>query len=301
MLGRSGIEVGAVGLGCWAIGGPFRRTADGITFEPMGWGDVPEADAVDAVRAGLDLGVTLFDTSNNYGAGRSERILGRALGADRDRVVIASKFGWRFDERTRTHFDGDPMPLDERSIRAALAASLARLGTDYVDVYLLHVAALDLDTAARVREVLERLVAEGAIRTYGWSTDDPARAAFFAEGDNCSVIEYRLNVAHPAREMLRVCARHGLASLARSPLASGFLTGKYDATSTFSPSDNRHGSELAGEERIAAAERLRHAVAATGRTPAQAALAWVLEQGPQVVPIPGFKSRAQVVENAGAR
>src|SRR6266542_5749749 len=121
-LGRSGIEVGAVGLGCWAIGGPFTRT-DGERSEPMGWGAVDDAESIRAIHRALDLGVTFFDTANNYGAGHSERILGRALGRRRGDVVIATKFGSIFDEATRTHFDHEELPMTPEAIREACEAS----------------------------------------------------------------------------------------------------------------------------------------------------------------------------------
>jgi aryl-alcohol dehydrogenase-like predicted oxidoreductase len=257
-----------------------------------------EHEAIAAIRRSLDLGVTLFDTSNNYGAGNSERVLGRGLGRDRERVLVVTKFGWRFDEKRRVHYDGEPMPLDERSIRAALASSLRRHGTDYVDIYLLHVAALELDRAHEVAETLERLVSDGVIRTYGWSTDDTERAQAFAKHPNCSVVEHRLSVVHHADAMLEVCEEHDLASLARSPLASGLLSGKYTAASRFPESDIRHSEDLA--DRLAAVEHARAELTRSGRSLVEGALRWILDRSRRTIPIPGFKTVAQVEENAAA-
>lgn len=128
-LGRSGIEVSALGFGCWAIGGEWED-AEG---QPLGWGKVDDDESVRAIRRALDLGVTFFDTADVYGAGHSERTLGRALGNRRDDVVIATKWGNVFDEHTRTLTGSDDSPAHARR---ALTASLCRLGTDHVDLYL---------------------------------------------------------------------------------------------------------------------------------------------------------------------
>jgi aryl-alcohol dehydrogenase-like predicted oxidoreductase len=179
-LGRSGIEVSALGFGCWAIGGEWQDP-DG---QPLGWGKVDDEESVRAVRRALDLGVTFFDTADTYGAGHSERVLGRALGKRRDDVVVATKWGNVFDEDTRTRTGGDDTPA---YARRALTASLTRLGADHVDLYQLHLSDADPERAAELRDVCEEFVREGLIRAYAWSTDDPARAAVFAEGKHCKI------------------------------------------------------------------------------------------------------------------
>lgn len=174
-LGRSGIEVSALGFGCWAIGGEWQG-ADG---QPLGWGKVDDEESVRAVRRALDLGITFFDTADTYGAGHSERVLGRALGKRRDDIVLATKWGNVFDEDTRTLTGSDHTP---EYARCALTASLERLGTDHIDLYQLHLSDLEPGHAAELRDLCEEFVREGLIRAYAWSTDDPARAAVFAEG-----------------------------------------------------------------------------------------------------------------------
>ena len=146
-LGRSGIEVFPIGLGCWAIGGPFARSSDG-EHSPMGWGEVDDDESIRAIHHALDRGVNFFDTANNYGAGHSERILGRALAGRRDGVVIATKFASVFDEDEGVHYDDRDLPMTYDAIREACEGSLRRLQTDYVDVYLLHHGEYDLDGAA---------------------------------------------------------------------------------------------------------------------------------------------------------
>jgi aryl-alcohol dehydrogenase-like predicted oxidoreductase len=156
-LGRSGIEVSAMGLGTWAICGPVVRD-DGTEF---GWGKVDDNDSIAAIRRGLDCGVTFFDTADSYGAGHSEKILGRALGKDRDRVVIATKFGWTFaDDGSRRSYSSNASP---EYVRSACQASLRRLGTDHIDLYQLHIGDLELSAADAVAEVLDELVSEGLI------------------------------------------------------------------------------------------------------------------------------------------
>src|SRR3712207_4478929 len=213
ILGRSGIEVSAVGMGCWAIGGPLWAGE-----QPLGWGEVDDRESTRAIHRALDMGVTFFDTADVYGAGHSERIVGRALDGRRDRVVIATKFGNTFDEATRTGTGTDASP---DYIRRACDASLQRLQTDYIDLYQFHIGNYDPAEASVVRDVLEELVVAGKIRAYGWSTDDPERARIFAEGPHCSAIQQRLNIFEGNAETLAVCEALSLASVNRGPLGMG--------------------------------------------------------------------------------
>ena len=296
-LGRSGIDVSALGMGCWAIGGPFWRGD-----KPVGWGDVDDAESRRAIARALELGVTLFDTSDVYGCGHSERILGDALRGRRDQVVIATKFGNVFDEQTRqiTDASGDP-----DHIRAACDASLRRLQTDYIDLYQFHLGGYDLDKTDDVIATLEELVDAGKIRWYGWSTDDPERAAKFAEGPHCAAIQQRLNLFEGNEETLGICEENNLASLNRGPLAMGLLTGKFSADSTLPANDVRAGNGWdfrSGEQarRLAALDEMRTVLTRDGRTLAQAAIGWLWAHSNATIPIPGFKNVAQVEENAGA-
>ena len=301
-LGRSGIEVGAVGLGCWAIGGPFW-SQDGDERRPMGWGDVDDAESVRAIHRALELGANFLDTANNYGAGRSERVLGRALRGRRGEVVIATKFGSVFDEAEQTFYRDRALAMTLDAIRAECEGSLRRLATDHIDLYFLHDGGYDVDAAPALREVLEELVAEGKIRWYGWSTDDPARARVFAEGPHCTAVEHQLNLIHDAPEMLELCETFDLASVVKSPLRSGFLSGKFSAATTFPENDGRHGIDLAsgpGAERLAQVDALRPILTRDGRSHVQGALGWILTRSERTIPIPGFKSVAQVEENVGA-
>ncbi|MFD9003536.1 aldo/keto reductase [Streptomyces sp. NPDC059582] len=302
-LGRSGIRVSALGFGCWAIGGEWQ-TPDG---QPLGWGKVDDDESVRAIRRALDLGVTFFDTADAYGTGHSERVLGRALGKRRDDVVVATKWGNLFDERTRTADGQDASP---EHARRALTASLARLGTDHVDLFQLHLSDADPEQAARLRDACEEFVREGLVRAYAWSTDDPARAAVFAEGRHCTAVQHALNVFQDAPAMLALCEDLDLASVNRSPLAMGLLTGRHSGRPALEAGDIRSRPPAwlpgfgdgsgADPQWLARVEALRDVLTSGGRTPAQGALAWIWARSPRTVPIPGFRSVAQAEENAGA-
>src|SRR5581483_11249451 len=167
-LGRSGIEVSALGLGCWAIGGPFLL--DGL---PDGWGDIDDAESLRAIQRAIELGVTFFDTADVYGTGHSERILGQAIKGQRDKVIIATKFGFTYDEAQRAITGQNYTP---QYIRWACEASLRRLQTDYIDLYQLHAWNIPQEQTGEIWATLDQLKSEGLIRAYGWSTGDPEEA-----------------------------------------------------------------------------------------------------------------------------
>lgn len=301
-LGRSGIEVSAMGMGCWALGGPW--TIHGKT--QAGWGDVDDDESIRAIRRALDLGITLFDTAANYGAGHSERILGQALADRRDEVIIATKFGYEVDDGNRrvVLYEGkaDSDKVIEY-VRRDCEASLRRLGIDCIDLFQFHVNAYPPEKAVAVRDVLESLVSEGKIRFYGWSTDKPESARIFAEGEHCVAIQHRLNVMHDAPEMLDVCAEFDLASINRGPLARGMLTGKYTLDAQFPENDGRSGERFRDRWLTPATEALEKIgtiLTSEGRTLAQGALAWVWARSERTIPIPGIRTVAQAEENAKA-
>lgn len=303
-LGRSGIHISAMGLGCWAIGGPFWS---GGGANANGWGEVDDEESIRAVRRGLDLGVTFFDTADVYGAGHSERVLARALAGQRQKVVIATKFGLVFDEVTKLMTGSDAAP---EYIRRACDASLRRLNTDFIDLYQFHLGGHPVEQAGEVREALEQLVQEGKIRAYAWSSDDPARAEFFAQGEGCTAVQHQQNVLEDNAAMITVCERLNLASINRGPLAMGLLTGKYDAGKELGADDVRGAKSpawmkyfkdgKANPEWLAKLDAVREILSSGGRTLAQGALAWLWERSPMTIPIPGFRTVAQVEENCGA-
>jgi aryl-alcohol dehydrogenase-like predicted oxidoreductase len=233
MLGHSDIRVSPMGLGCWAIGGPWYWL-DG----PGGWGDIDDNESVRAIHAALDLGVNFFDTAANYGTGHSERILGRALEGKRDQAIIATKFGFHVDEADkRVTFRTDDHLLH---VREECEASLRRLNTDVIDLYQLHVWDYPLEKVSAMVDLLESLVTEGKIRYYGWSTDSVEGARLFAQGKHCVAIQHDLNVILDAPEMLALCEELNLASINRSVLARGALSGKYSKATVFPQNDVRN-------------------------------------------------------------
>ena len=301
-LGRSGIEVSALGMGCWAIGGPFWRGAS-----PSGWGEVDDEESIRAIHAALELGITFFDTANVYGAGHSELVLGRALKGVRNRVVIASKFNAVFDEQTRQVSGSDTSP---QGIRDACEASLKRLGTDHLELLQFHDGGFPVEQAGPVRDTLEALVHEGKIRSYGWSTDLADRASFFAQGPGCSAIQLQLNVFEDNPAVLELCERENLAAINRGPLVMGLLTGKYTSNTQPSADDVRGVNSPAwmkyfqngkpSPEYLTKLDAVRQVLTSGGRTLSQGALAWLWARSPTTLPIPGFRTVAQVTENCGA-
>lgn len=300
LLGKSGIEVSAIGMGCWAIGGPFSGYG-----APIGWGEVDDDESIAALHAALEHGITFFDTSDAYGTGHSERIIGRAFGAMRDKVVIATKFGNVIDEEKRELVGQN---ADGAYIVNACEASLKRLNTDYIDLYQFHLGDYPAADAPAVQETLEALVQQGKIRSYAWSTDNVTNAAAFANGDYCAAVQHRLNIFEDAPEIIAICEAHNLASINRSPLAMGLLSGKYDQHSQFAQDDIRSNLGLDwmayfkdGKpnpdllERISA---IREILTSDGRSLVQGALGWLLARSPQTVPIPGIRTVAQAMENA---
>ncbi|HEX2995099.1 MAG TPA: aldo/keto reductase, partial [Anaerolineales bacterium] len=240
-LGKSGLKVSAMGLGCWAIGGPW--TFNGT---PGGWSDIDDAESLRAIDSALDLGVNFFDTAANYGAGHSERILGKAFKGRRDKVIIATKFGYHVNEaakEVRYYDDKEEESNVASRLRANVEASLQRLDTDYIDVYQLHVWGLVIERALEARDVLEDLVKEGKVRTYGWSTDRADAVKAFSTSPNCGVVQQQLSVLDGNMELLALCEELNLASLNRGPLGMGLLTGKFTPTSSFASNDVRSHAE----------------------------------------------------------
>ncbi|PKO00451.1 MAG: aldo/keto reductase [Chloroflexi bacterium HGW-Chloroflexi-4] len=306
ILGRSGIEVSALGMGCWAVGGPW--TFNGM---PAGWSGVDDAESLRAIQRAFELGATFFDTAANYGAGHSERLLAQAFKGKRSQVVISTKFGYQVNEETKNviHFDATE---EESNVAArlneSLEASLRRLETDYIDVYLVHVWGLTTERALAAREILESMVKAGKIRTYGWSTDRTDAIQAFATSPNCGVIQQQLSVLDGNNELLALCEKLNLGSMNRGPLGMGLLTGKFAPDTTFAKDDVRahaqwHPAFKDGKPTqnwLNKLASIREVLTSGGRTLTQGALAWIWARSPLTVPIPGFKTVAQVEENCKA-
>ncbi|NHJ40063.1 MAG: aldo/keto reductase [Asgard group archaeon] len=302
ILGKTNLKVNSIGMGCWAIGGPFYHRGGHI----ISYGQVKDEESKKALEQGIELGVNLFDTANAYGGGRSEKILGEVLKGIREDFVIATKFGtvWDFNS-------GDsevPMRLIGRDItpegiRKACNISLANLQTDYIDFYQVHSGNMTKEEAVSVVDTLEGLVSEGKINYYGWSTDFPDRGALLAHGNHCAGMQFRLNIIHSNIEMLKFLDKHNYFGLIKNPLSGGLLTGKYKDDSTVPRDHNWHGKDFT-EGRIgqtrSVLEELRELLENDGRTLVQASLGYILAKHDRLIPIPGFKTVKQAEENSKA-
>ncbi|WP_341676296.1 aldo/keto reductase [Niveibacterium sp. SC-1] len=293
-------SVSALGMGCWAIGGPFWAGE-----QPLGWGEVDDKESIAALRLAVELGVDFFDTADVYGAGHSERVVGEALRPFRDQVLIASKFANTFDEESRQTFTPDASP---GHIRRACEASLRRLGIERIDLYQFHWNDYAAEAIGPLVETLEALVREGKIAAYGWSTDFTDRiAAMKVIGPNCVTVQFEHNVLAGNPQMLPTAQELGItAAINRGPLGMGLLTGRFTSAQPLAASDLRSKTPEwlqyfkdgvpvpALAEKL---ERIRGLLTADGRTLAQGALAWLLTESPLNLPIPGFRTREQVRAN----
>lgn len=290
MLGNSGLAVSAIGLGCM-----------GMSFS---YGPPPDRRAmVDLLRAAVDRGVTFFDTAEVYGPFTNEELLGEALAPVRDRVVIATKFGFAL------HGDGRPgwTGLNSRPehIRAVAEASLKRLNTDVIDLFYQHRVDPDVpieDVAGAVRD----LIREGKVRHFGLSEAGAAtiRRAHAVQPVAALQSEYSLWWRRPEAEILPLLEELGIGFVPYSPLGKGFLTGAMDAGTTFAATDFRNTLPRFTPQAREANQTFVDLLAGIARrrqaTPGQIALAWLLAQKPWIVPIPGTTKRHRLDENLGA-
>jgi aryl-alcohol dehydrogenase-like predicted oxidoreductase len=300
-LGAGGRQLSAVGVGTWALGGPF--TFDG---RDAGWGEVDDAESIRALHTAIDAGVTLIDTAPAYGTGHSERVIGQALAAlptsAREAVAVATKFGLPIDESRRTGGGNDVRP---EAIRAECEASLRRLELEAVDVYQLHGGAETVAVAEDVVATCEELLAEGKIRSFGTAQDDAETVAVFARSDRCVSVQTQANIFGWTQATLDAAHAHGWAVLARSPLAMGMLSGKYDTTNRPKTGDVRLDTPwwdyfdtdtMPGW--LHRLDTVRELLTVGGRTLVQGALGYLLALDPSIIPLPGIRTEQQARENS---
>jgi aryl-alcohol dehydrogenase-like predicted oxidoreductase len=282
-----GLTTSALGLGCMGMS------------ESYGPGD--DAESVATIHRALDLGVTFLDTSDIYGPFTNERLVGRAIAGRRDEVVLATKFGIeRLPDGTRVGINGRP-----EYVRAACDASLQRLGVDHIDLYYQH----RIDPAVPIEDTwgaLSELVQAGKVRHLGLSEAAPAtvRRAHAVHPVTAGQYEYSLFSRDPEDELLGTFRELGIGLVAYSPLGRGFLTGAITGIDALAADDFRRGNpRFQGENldrNLALSDAVRELAAAKQVAPSQLALAWVLAQGDDIVPIPGTKRRAYLEQNAAA-
>jgi len=294
MLGRTGLKVSEVGFGAWAIGGPAK-----LGDIEIGWGQVDDAMSLRAIGAAHDAGVTFFDTADVYGAGRSEILIGKALRSKRDGVVIATKVG------NRTTAGGEWIKdFSKQWITEAIDASLTRLGMDYVDLYQLHSGTDTAQYRDETFEALEALKTAGKIRFYGISVGPCAHGPWVIRNTPADTIQvvYNMLEREPEVELLPLAQERGIGIIARVPLASGFLSGKFTPDTQFAPNDHRSRTYPPEKIRqmVGRVARLGFLTEGKSKTPAQAALQYCLAHPAVSVVIPGAKTPEQARANAAA-
>jgi len=293
ILGRTGRPVSVIGLGTWQLG------AD--------WGNVSEADAMAVLQAAVESGVTFFDTADVYGDGRSERIIGRFLAGNAGQgITVATKMGRRVEQKEE-HYTLE-------NFRAWTDRSRVNLGSDRLDLVQLHCPPTPVFSLDAVYDALDTLVAEERIAAYGVSVETCAEALAAIARPGTATVQIILNAFRrkPLDEVLPAARAAGVGIIARVPLASGLLSGRYTHETTFAADDhrtfNRHGEAFDAGETFSGvdfdtgvdAAREFAALAPAGATPAQAALRWVIQQPGVSTVIPGARNPEQAEQNAAA-
>ena len=294
ILGRTELKVSEIGFGAFAIGGPFWLGKD----RPTGWGDVDDGTSKRALETAFDLGINFYDTADAYGWGHSEELVGEVFKKRRDKIIIATKVGNRLDEKEKWIKD-----FSRQWVEKAVEASLKRLQTDYIDFYQIHSPFMDFEFSEETFDVFEDLKKQGKIRFYGTSVNRPPQGLVVAtldKGDGFQVI-YSILDREPEEKLFPLCLEKNLGIIARVPLDSGFLTGKFKKDHTFPENDRR--SSLSREEidqKIETADKIKPLFEGSSKTMAQIALQFVLSNRAVSVVIPGAKTPEQVCDNAAA-
>jgi aryl-alcohol dehydrogenase-like predicted oxidoreductase len=287
-LGNSNLVVSALGLGCMGMSSGYGPAAD-------------KQEMISLIRTAVELGVTFFDTAEAYGPFTNEELVGEALNPVRDRVVIATKFGFRLGPK------GDELGVDSRPehIRQVAEASLKRLKTDRIDLFYQHRVDPDVpmeDVAGTVKDLIQ----EGKVKHFGLSEAGvrTIRRAHVVQPVTAVQSEYSLWWRKPEEELLPTLEELGIGFVPFSPLGRGFLTGKINETTTFESSDFRNilprFTPEARKANVAVVDVLSEIAAQKHATPAQLALAWLVAQKPWIVPIPGTTKLTRFQENIGA-
>jgi aryl-alcohol dehydrogenase-like predicted oxidoreductase len=285
-LGSQGLKVSALGLGCMGMS--------------QSYGPADEDESLAVIDRALELGVTFLDTANVYGVGHNEQLVGRALAGRRDKFTLATKFGIAGFEDGKMVINGQP-----DYVRRCCDESLGRLGIDTIDLYYLH----RVDKSVPIEETvgaMSGLIADGKVRYLGLSEASAAtiRRAHAVHPISALQSEWSLFHRDPEEEVLPTLRELGIAFVPFSPLGRGFLTGDIQSPDDFTEGDMRRGNpRLQGENfqrNLDLVERVKEMATAKGCAPAQLALAWLLAQGEDVVPIPGTKRERYLEQNAGA-
>jgi aryl-alcohol dehydrogenase-like predicted oxidoreductase len=286
-LGNSTLRVSAIGLGCMSMSGIYGKGDD--------------AESIRVVHRAIDLGINHLDSSDMYGWGHNEELLGRAIEGKRDRVLLTTKFGQVQSPDGKANLvDGSPA-----HVARACDLSLKRLGVDVIDVYYQH----RVDPTVPIEETvgaMKRLVEQGKVRHLGLSEAAPAtiRRAHAVHPISAVQSEYSLLYRNPAEEILPTCRELGISFVAYSPLGRGFLTGAIHDLADIPAEDRRRQhprfQEQNFHQNLKLVRQVEDIAQAKGVTPSQLVLAWLLNRGDDILPIPGTKHLARLEENAGA-
>jgi aryl-alcohol dehydrogenase-like predicted oxidoreductase len=289
-LGKSGLEVSALGLGCMSMSALYGPPAD-------------KGEMIKLIRTAHDRGVTFFDTAEAYGPFANEELVGEALEPIRDEVVIATKFGFDIDLATGERRGGTNSRPEH--IKRVADACLKRLRTDHIDLFYQH--RVDPEVPIEdVAEAVKQLIAEGKVKHFGLSEAGikTIRRAHSVQPITAVQSEYSLFWRGPETELLPTLEDLGIGFVPFSPLGAGFLTGKIDENTKFDPTDFRNNvprfSPEARKANMILVDMIKAAAERKGATPAQVALAWLLAQKPWIVPIPGTTKLHRLGENLGA-
>jgi aryl-alcohol dehydrogenase-like predicted oxidoreductase len=289
-LGKSGLEVSAIGLGCMGMSFSYGPPKD-------------KKEMIELIRAAVEKGVTFFDTAEVYGPFTNEELVGEALAPVRDKVVIATKFGFNLDPTGKEKWLG--LNSKPEHIKQVAEASLKRLRTDVIDLFYQH----RVDPGVPIEEVagaVKELIKEGKVRHFGLSeaAADTIRKAHAVQPVAALQSEYSLWWRRPEKEILPVLEELGIGFVPYSPLGKGFLTGKIESTTTFDSTDFRSTLPRFTPEALKANQALVDLLGMIAQkknaTPAQIALAWLLAQKPYLSPIPGTTKLSRLEENLGS-
>jgi aryl-alcohol dehydrogenase-like predicted oxidoreductase len=294
-LGRkTGIRVSAIGFGGWAIGGASEASG-----APLGWGKQSDEDSMAAIRRARELGITFFDTADSYGFGRSESLLGIVLSRYRQDVVIATKVGV-----VRTGTGALKKDFSRQHIFHAVDGSLKRLRTDYIDLYQMHNPTIEDLRHEEIQDAMERLQDAGKIRFWGVSVSTPEEGIEIMQRGWAHALQVLYNVLNqtPAQVLFPTAKEKGYGIIARVPLASGLLTGKFRIDSVF-PSDDIRQNFLTPrrlQEAIERVDETKSIIGGASRSLAEGALRFVLANEAVSTTIPGARNARQVELNAAA-
>lgn len=292
-LGSTDLTISELSFGTWAIGGD--------------WGRVDDVTSLRALKVAIEQGVNFFDTADVYGGGHSEELLAKATKGKEDEVYIATKFCRKGNIK-------DPQNYSEQVVRQYCEDSLSRLKREAIDLYQIHCPDFNILQQGEVFSVLDKLKEEGKIRYYGVSVESVEEGLFCMQQPNVSALQVIFNIFRQkvATDLLPVAEQKNIGILARVPLASGLLTGKFDVNTTFESQDHRHynangaafnvGETFAGlpfTKGVELANELKW-IANDQRTMTQAALRWILDHSAVSSVIPGFKNEIQVITNLAA-